>query len=117
MINHRERGFNTTHDFFVEFERVDKPLMKLFISRALFSEKCAIIGCLNANIGAQRIRVLKRARKSFTVESVRSKSKTLRERTKVESALGKKQIPLCEYHHVEWNRLEKTKIRKFYLNK
>ena len=101
MINHRKRGFKTANDPFVEFERVDKPLIKFSMSRALFSEKCAIMGCLNTNIEAHRIRVLKRARKSFTFESVKSKSKTLKEKITVESALGKKQIPLCEYHHGE----------------
>lgn len=81
MINDYKKGFTISYNPFFEFKNMDKlPILKV-----LFSKKCAIIGCLNTDIEVHHVRTLKRICRSFTIES----------------ALSRKQIPLCKHHHVE----------------
>lgn len=103
VINHRDRGFTLAHDPFVEFENLDKPLVKLSMSKALFSKRCAIMDCQDTNIEVHNIRALKRVCRSFITESVRSKNKILKEKTIVEPVISRKQIPLCKHHHTKWH--------------
>jgi len=49
------------------------------------------------------------------VESIKSKNKSLRGSSKIESALNRKQIPLCGEHHAQWPKLEKSQIDESYL--
>ena len=107
-INHRNKGFFTAFDPFFEFENIDRPIVKLFIPKALFFKKCAIIGCLNKDIKVYHVKVLTRVRKGFTIGSIKSNGKTLKESVMIESALNRKQIPLCKVHYANWHNLEKN---------
>ena len=44
-----------------------------------------------------------------------NKYRSLKGYVKIESALNYRQIPLYKKHHVQWNKLDKFQIDKFYL--
>ena len=85
------------------------------LSKALLSQKCAVIGCTNKDIEVHHIRALKRVIHGYLVESIKSKNKSLRGSSKIESALNRKQIPLCREHHAQWPKLDKSQIDESYL--
>jgi hypothetical protein len=114
-VNHRSRGFNKLFDPIIYWETLDKPIVKLSIPKVLFAGKCAIIGCTNTNIEVHHVRALQRVKHGYLVESIKSRNKSLRGSSKVESALNRKQIPLCREHHVQWPKLNKSQIDKSYL--
>lgn len=114
-VNNRSRGFNKSFDPMVHLENLDKPIMKLSVPRALFSNRCAVINCTNVDIEVHHVRALERVKHGYLVESIKSKNKSLRGSSKIESALNRKQIPLCREHHVQWSRLDKSQIDKSYL--
>ena len=114
-VNHRSRGFNLSDDPVIYKENLDKPITKLSIPKVLFSNKCAVKGCTNTDIEVHHIRALKRIKHGYFVESIKSKNKSLRGSSKIESALNRKQIPLCREHHAQWPKLEKSQIDNFYL--
>ena len=98
-------------------EGLDKPLTKLSIPKALFAGKCAVIGYTNTDIEVHHVRALRRTKKGYLVESIKSGSKTLKGSAKVESVLSRKQIPLCREHHKEWHKLNHDMIDERYLRK
>jgi hypothetical protein len=114
-VNHRSRGFNKSFDPISYLEDLDRPIAKLSIPKALFSQKCAVIGCKNKDIEVHHVRALQRVKHGYLVESIKSKNKSLRGSSKIESALNRKQIPLCREHHVQWPKLDKSQIDEFYL--
>jgi len=116
-VNHRSRGFSKSVDVYHWLDDIDKPLTKLSIPKALFAGKCAVIGCTNTDIEVHHVRALQRTKKGYFVESIKSGSKTLKGSAKVESALSRKQIPLCREHHKEWHKLNSRMIDKKYLKK
>lgn len=114
-INHRSRGFNKSYDPVIYKESLDIPISKLPIPKTLFSKQCAVKGCTNKDTEVYHIRALKRVKHAYFVESIKSKNKSLRGSSKIESALNRKQIPLCKEHHAQWPKLEKSQIDEFYL--
>lgn len=116
-INHRTRGFTKSQDAYHHLEDLNKPLVKLSIPKALFAGKCAVNGCTNSDIEVHHVRALRRTKKGFLVESIKSGNKTLKGSAMVESALLRKQIPLCREHHKEWHKLSPLDIDKKYLQK
>lgn len=114
-INHRARGFNKSFDPITYMDDLDKPISKLSIPKVLFSKQCAVKGCTNEDIEIHHIRALKRIKHGYFVESIKSKNKSLKGSSKIESALNRKQIPLCREHHAQWSKLEKSQIDNFYL--
>ena len=116
-INHRSRGFTKSRDVYHYLEDLDKPLVKLSIPKALFAGKCAVLDCTNTDIEVHHVRALRVTKKGYTVESIKSSNKTLKGSAMVESALSRKQIPLCRKHHREWHRLSPKEIDFKYLQK
>ena len=116
-INHRSRGFTKSRDVYHCLEDLDKPLVKLSIPKALFAGKCAVLDCTNTDIEVHHVRALQVSKKGYTVESIKSGNKTLKGSAMVESALSRKQIPLCRKHHREWHRLSPKEIDFKYLRK
>ena len=116
-INHRTRGFTKSQDVHHFLEDFDKPLVKFSIPKALFAGKCAVNECTNNNIEVHHVRALRRTKKGYLVESIKSGNKTLKKSAMVESALSRKQIPLCQEHHKEWHKLNPFQIDKKYLKK
>ena len=114
-VNHRSRGFINSFDPVGYLENLDKPIVKLSIPKALFSQKCVVIGCTNKDIEVHHVRALQRIKHGYLVESIKSKDKSLRGSSKIESALNRKQIPLCREHHAQWSKLDKSQIDEFYL--
>lgn len=114
-INHKTRGFNKSIDPITYMNDLDKPISKLSIPKVLFSKQCAVKGCTNEDIEIHHIRALKRIKHGYFVESIKSKNKSLKGFSKIESALNRKQIPLCRDHHAQWPKLEKSQIDNFYL--
>ena len=94
-VNHRTRGFSKSQDVYHLLDGLDRPLVKLSIPKALFAGKCAVDGCTNTDIEVHHVRSLRRTKKGFLVESIKSHSKTLKKSAMVESSLTRKQIPLC----------------------
>lgn len=116
-VNHRTRGFTKSRDVYHYLRDLDKPLVRLSIPKALFAEKCAVNGCTNSDIEVHHVRALRRTKKGFLVEFIKSGNKTLKGSAMVESALLRKQIPLCREHHKEWHKLSPYDIDKKYLKK
>ena len=116
-VNHRTRGFTKSRDVYHYLEDLDKPLVRLSIPKALFARKCAVSGCTNNDIEVHHVRALRRTKKGFLVESIKSGNKTLKGSVMVESVLSRKQIPLCREHHKEWHKLSPHDIDKKYLKK
>ena len=114
-VNHRSRGFTKSFDPINYLKDLDKPIVKLSIPKALFSQKCAVIGCTNKDIEVHHVRALQRVKHGYLVESIKSKNKSLRGSSKIESALNRKQIPLCREHHAQWPKLDKSQIDESYL--
>ncbi len=98
-VNHVKRGFLTTYDPVVHKDNLDKPIVKLSIPKILFSGRCSVKNCHNRDIEVHHIRALERSKAGYTVESISSKGKRVTGFSKVESALKRKQIPLCREHH------------------
>lgn len=61
------------------------------------------------------VRALQRVKDGYLVESIKSKKKSLRGSSKIGSALNRKQTPLCREHHVQWFKLDKSRIDDFLL--
>ena len=116
-VNHRSRGFSKSQDVYHWLENLDKPLVKLSIPKALFAGKCSVVGCTNTDIEVHHVRALRRTKKGYLVESIKSGSKTLKKTAMIESALSRKQIPLCKEHHREWHKLNPNMIDSRYLRK
>ena len=116
-INHRTRGFTKSRDVYHYLEDLEKPLVKLSIPKALFAGRCAVSGCTNSDIEVHHVRALRRTKKGYLVESIKSGNKTLKRSAMVESALSRKQIPLCREHHKEWHMLSPRDIDNKYLQK
>ena len=116
-INHRSRGFTKNQDQRGELEKLERPIVKISIPKALFAGECAVEGCTDTDIEVHHVRALRRVRKGFIVESIKSGKKTLKGGAKVESALSRKQIPLCRKHHAEWHKLTHKQINEKYLRK
>lgn len=116
-INHRKRGFVTSYDPIDSKDTLSKPITKLSLPKALFAKKCAVIGCTNTDIQVHHVRALRRIIHGYKVESIKSKkNKNLKGLAKIESALNRKQIPLCPEHHSQWHKLDRLQIDKSYLN-
>lgn len=115
-INHKPRGFITSLDPVEYKEGLEKPLVKLSLPKTLFAKKCVVINCINTDIEVHHIRVLRRFKYGYLVESIKtSRNKSLSGYAKIESALSRKQIPLCREHHVQWHNLDSSQIDKSYL--
>ena len=114
-INHRSRGFKKSYDPVSYLTDLDKPITKLSIPKVLFSEQCAVKGCTNKNIEIHHIRALQKVKHEYHVELIKSKNKSLKGFSKIESALNRKQIPLCREHHANGHKLKKSQIDNFYL--
>ena len=76
-INHRARGFTRSVDPIKYLENLDRPIVKLSIPRALFSNKCAVIDCPNKDIEMHHINELKRIKHGYFIESIKSGKKTV----------------------------------------
>lgn len=114
-VNHRSRGFTKSYDPVSYLNDLDKPITKLSIPKVLFSQQCAVKGCTNKDIEVHHVRALRRSKHGYLVESIKSKNKSLKGFSKVESALNRKQIPLCKSHHTNWHKLKKSQIDTFYI--
>ena len=114
-INHRSRGFTKSHDPINSRNDLDKPISKLSMPKVLFAEKYAVKDCTNKEIEVHHMRVLQRVKHGYRIESIKSKNKSLKESFKIESALNRKQIPLCRHHHTNWHKVRKSQINTFYL--
>jgi Type II intron maturase len=115
-VNHRTRGFLTSRDPSVFKNDLDKPIVKLAIPKAFFANKCVIIGCKNSDIEVHHVRALRQVRHGFALEPIKSKGKSIkREYAKIESALNRRQIPLCKEHRKLWHTLSIPQLDKQYL--
>ena len=114
-INHRSRGFTKSYDPITFRNNLDKPITKLSIPKVLFSQQCAIKDCINKDIEVHHIRALQRVMHGYHIESIKSKNKSLKGSSKIESALNRKQIPLCRHHHDNWHKVKKSQIDTFYI--
>ena len=114
-VNHRSRGFTKSYDPVSYLNDLEKPITKLSIPKVLFSQQCAVKGCTNKDIEVHHVRALRRSKHGYLVESIKSKNKSLKGSSKVESALNRKQIPLCRSHHANWHKLQKSQIDTFYI--
>lgn len=115
-INHRSRGYITSYDPIESYKTLERPMVKLSIPARLFDGQCAVIGCKNTDVEIHHVRALRRSRKGFLVESIKTGGKSIKGLALIESALSRKQIPLCVKHHVEWHNLSAKQMRLKYLN-
>lgn len=81
---------------------LNKYSLRLHSSSRLFS-KCAVANCLNTDIEIHYVTKLgKRVDRDGKVIVVTSNNKRLSGLSAVLSAVNRKQIPLCSFHHLEF---------------
>jgi group II intron reverse transcriptase/maturase len=81
-------------------------LDKIFVSQQsskLFGHKCAVNGCENEGNEIHHMKQLYRNIDNKSIIISKGKAKKLRGALAYESALKRKQIPLCSYHHKAWH--------------
>nr|AVR57719.1 hypothetical protein [Halamphora calidilacuna] len=83
------------------YENMDKIFISLQSSK-LFGNKCAVIDCDNEGNEIHHIKQLYRIDDKGILIS-KGKAKKLKGALAYESALKRKQIPLCTYHHKAWH--------------
>ena len=84
------------------YENMDKIFVSLQSSK-LFGHKCAVIGCENEGNEIHHIKQLYRNIDDKGIVISKGKAKKLKGALAYESALKRKQIPLCSYHHRAWH--------------
>jgi len=99
-VNHKVKGFTMTYDPIKYKTDLEKPIIKLSIPKALFANSCAVKGCEASDIEVHHVRALSRKRRGYSVESINNFGKKIKGFAMVESALTRKQIPLCKEHHI-----------------
>jgi hypothetical protein len=117
-IQQKERGFSIKEDPGRYVEIMNRPIAKLSLPKQLY-KKCGVIGCLNSDIEVHHVRKLERQVKGYLVVSVKSKKEmTQRPLQTIESAITRKQIPLCRNHHLELHagKLDNHALDKEYIN-
>lgn len=113
-INHKAKGFTTSYDPIKYKNDLEKPIIKLSIPKVLFADECAVQGCDNRDIEVHHVRALSRKRAGYKIESIKNYGKRISGLAMIESALTRKQIPLCKKHHAEWHKLTKNQLEKKY---
>lgn len=83
------------------YENMDKIFISLQSSK-LFGNICAVTGCENEGNEIYHIKQLYRNMDDKGILISKGKAKKLKGMLAYESALKKKQIPLCSYHHRAW---------------
>jgi hypothetical protein len=81
-------------------------LWKIFVSlqsSKLFEHKCVVISCANEGNEIYHIKQLYRNIDDKGIVISKGKAKKLKNVLAYESALKRKQIPLCSYHHRAWH--------------
>jgi group II intron reverse transcriptase/maturase len=101
---------NPTTDPFEYLSRTFFSLQRAAIS----SEYCAIINCLETETEVYHIRKLYRNVDKNNHIIVKGRAKTLKGIKAIDSALNRKQIPLCSKHHKDWHRglLNKSHLKE-----
>lgn len=84
------------------YENMDKIFISLQSSK-LFGNKCAVIGCENEGNEVHHIKQLYRTVDDKGIIISKGKAKKLKGALAYESALKRKQISLCSYHHRAWH--------------
>jgi len=84
------------------YKNMDKFFLSLQSSK-LFGHKCAVTGCENEGNEIHHIKQLYRNIDDKGIVISKGKAKKLRGAQAYESALRRKQIPLCTYHHRAWH--------------
>jgi retron-type reverse transcriptase len=117
-IQQKKRGFSIKEDPGQYVEIMNRPIAKLSLPKQLY-KKCGVIGCLNNDIEVHHVRKLERQIKGYLVVSVKNKKEiTKKPLQTIESALTRKQIPLCRSHHLELHagKLDSRTLDKEYIN-
>lgn len=84
------------------YENMDKIFLSLQSSK-LFGHKCAIIDCENEGNEIHHIKQLYRNIDDKSIIISKGNAKKLKGALAYESALKRKQIPFCSYHHRAWH--------------
>lgn len=85
-------------------KNLDRPIAKLSLPKVLYSA-CAVKECDATEIEVHHLRKLERRTVGYLVKSVKTrKGKRAKGLDQIESALTRKQIPLCHKHHMEWHK-------------
>ena len=103
-VNQMESEF-LTEPILNPYENMNKIFLNLQSSK-LFGHKCAIIDCENEGNEIHRMKQLYRNIDDRGIVISKRKAKKLRVALAYESALKRKQIPLCTYHHRAWHNKE-----------
>jgi retron-type reverse transcriptase len=105
-INSYTSGFTFLRDPIEDYVSLKRPLIKFSIPRALYKE-CQVKNCPETVIDMHHVQsIYRRIQKNLASTSVENGSKRIINSKVVESALGRKQIPLCKTHHAAINRNE-----------
>lgn len=84
------------------YENMNKIFLSLQ-SNKLFGGKCAVTGCKNKGNEIHYVERLHRNIDEKGIVITKGKAKKLRGVSTYESALKRKQIPFCSYHHKAWH--------------
>lgn len=96
-----KRGFTHIFDPMEDFKNLEKPLVKMSIPKVLYKE-CQVKGCNSTDLEIHHVRALyKKISRNLATLSVKSGKKYTYGVKAIESSLGRKQIPLCNKHHLD----------------
>jgi retron-type reverse transcriptase len=117
-VNQMKRGFTMGQDD-VEGARVlDRPIIRLSLPNKVF-DQCAVTGCTSQDIQVHHVSRLRRKVKNYIIKGVDSaKGRPISGYHIIESALNRKQIPLCKKHHdmVHSGELDLTHLSAEFFN-
>jgi Type II intron maturase len=100
FIHNKKSGFNTASNPIPNIKTLKKPLVKTSVPKILY-HKCQIKNCTKNNIKIFHFRALyKRISPNCLITSMRTHTKKIHWAKVVEFALNKKQISLCNKHHL-----------------
>lgn len=105
-INSYASGFTFLRDPIEDYVSLKRPLIRFSIPRALYKE-CQVKNCPKTVIEMHHVRSLyRRIKKNLATTSVGNGNRRITSSKTIESALGRKQIPLCKTHHAAIHRNE-----------
>ena len=105
-INGYASGFTFLRDPIEDYVSLERPLVRFSIPKALYKE-CQIKNCLEPAIEMHHVQSLyKKIKKNFATTSIENAKKRVTGSRAIESALGRKQIPLCKTHHAAIHKNE-----------
>lgn len=115
-VANKKRGFSIAKLIPFNLEKSLKAMNARTTAGRKFFDRCAVEGCTNQEIEIHPIRKLhRRVDHKGAISVVSSKGKRIHGFPALLTALRRKQLPLCKFHHGEFDRGKFSKVDSEYL--